>query len=307
VLISSRIVRLGGLAMTVGMIGGTFAGVATASAATKAVNPKTVNVKHASLKTLRTLAAKDHMGRTLAKHKATSVSPSAVPLLHVGTSAGANVSAAATSSVVYGMDVSSFQGNVAWSTMKSRGAHFAYIKATEGNYYTNPFFAQQYVGSFNVGMVRGAYAFGIPNKSGGANQADYLLAHGGKWSADGKTLPAALDIEYNPYSGGECYGLSQASMRSWITAFMNEYHAKTTRWPVIYSTNDWWRTCTGTVNFTASKSPFWIARYASSAGTLPVGYGFYTIWQYASSGTFAGDQDVFNGAQSRLVALANNT
>jgi GH25 family lysozyme M1 (1,4-beta-N-acetylmuramidase) len=31
-----------------------------------------------------------------------------------------------------GIDVTSYQGNVNWSTLKSKGVSFAYIKATEG-------------------------------------------------------------------------------------------------------------------------------------------------------------------------------
>src|SRR4051812_18812344 len=55
-----------------------------------------------------------------------------------------------------GVDVSGYQGNVAWSTLWSSGVRWAYTKATEGTYYTNPYFAQQYNGSYNVGMIRGA-------------------------------------------------------------------------------------------------------------------------------------------------------
>ncbi|GAA3218983.1 hypothetical protein GCM10020256_23450 [Streptomyces thermocoprophilus] len=61
-----------------------------------------------------------------------------------------------------GVDVSSHQGNVAWSTLWGSGVKWAYVKATEGTYYTNPYFAQQYNGSYNVGMIRGAYHFATP-------------------------------------------------------------------------------------------------------------------------------------------------
>src|SRR5215471_6808495 len=125
-----------------------------------------------------------------------------------------------------GMDVSSYQGNVNWTAAWNNGARWAYVKATEGNYYTNPYFAQQYNGSYNVGMIRGAYHFATPNDSSGANQATYFLAHGGGWSKDGKTLPGALDIEYNPY-GATCYGLSQAAMVNWIRDFLNTYKSRT--------------------------------------------------------------------------------
>jgi GH25 family lysozyme M1 (1,4-beta-N-acetylmuramidase) len=206
---------------------------------------------------------------------------------------------------VQGQDVSSYQGNVNWTAQWNAGSRFAYIKATEGTYYTNAYFAQQYNGSYNVGMIRGSYHFARPDTTSGATQADYFVAHGGGWSKDGKTLPGALDIEYNPY-GAECYGLSQASMRSWITSFSNEYHAKTTRWPVLYTTTDWWNTCIGNYNAWASNDPLWIARYSSTVGTLPPGYTVYSFWQWTSSGTLAGDSDVWNGSLDRLKVLACN-
>lgn len=93
-------------------------------------------------------------------------------------------------------------------------------------------------------MIRGSYHFARPDTTTGAVQADYFIQNGGGWSKDGKTLPGALDIEYNPY-GDECYDLSQSQMVAWIHSFVNEYHAKTTRYPVIYTTTDWWTTCTG--------------------------------------------------------------
>jgi GH25 family lysozyme M1 (1,4-beta-N-acetylmuramidase) len=117
-------------------------------------------------------------------------------------------------------------------------------------------------------------------------------------------LPGALDIEYNPY-GATCYGLSQSAMVAWIAAFSNEYHSREGVYPVIYTTTDWWTTCTGNSAAFASTNPLWIARYASTAGTLPAGWNYYTFWQYADSGTFPGDQDQFNGAYDRLQALAN--
>ncbi|WP_329005614.1 lysozyme [Kribbella sp. NBC_00709] len=207
----------------------------------------------------------------------------------------------APDATVEGIDVSSHQGNVDWAGQWNAGKRFAYTKATEGNYYTNPYFAQQYNGSYNVGMIRGAYHFATPNDSSGANQATYFLAHGGGWSKDGKTLPGALDIEYNPY-GATCYGLSQASMVSWIRDFLNTYKSRTGRDPVIYTNLDWWSQCTGNSTAFNATNPLWVARYASAPGTLPGGWPFHTIWQYSSTPI---DQDRFNGDQSRLVALAN--
>lgn len=214
---------------------------------------------------------------------------------------------AAAAETVAGMDVSGYQPGVDWGAAYANGARFAYVKATEGTSYQNPEFSAQYNGSYNAGMIRGAYHFAHPDSSSGAAQADYFIAHGGGWSGDGKTLPPALDIEYNP-SGATCYGLSAASMVSWIQAFSNEVHAQTNKYPMIYTTFDWWSTCTGNSSAFASTNPFWIAKYSSTAPTsLPAGTGYWTIWQNADSGTFPGDQNLFNGTYAQLQALATNS
>ncbi len=226
---------------------------------------------------------------------------------HAGMSlspkAASSLAIAAAVTRTRGMDVSGWQGNVNWSLAKANGARFAFIKATEGTSYRNPYFGQQYVGSYNVGMIRGAYHFALPDRSTGTAQADYFVSHGGGWSRDGRTLPPALDIEYNPY-GSRCYGKTASGMVAWIRAFSNEVRYRTSRYPVIYSTRDWWVNCTGNSAAFGATNPLWIACYCSTAGTLPAGWSFYTFWQFASSGLLPGDQDYFNGAYTRLQVLA---
>jgi len=206
---------------------------------------------------------------------------------------------------VDGLDVSGYQGNVDWQTAWNNGARFAYTKATEGTYYTNDYFAQQYNGAYDVGMIRGAYHFATPNTTDGATQADYFVNNGGGWSGDGQTLPGMIDLEYNPY-GDTCYDLSQGDMAAWINDFSNEYYARTGRWPVIYTSNSWWSQCVGTAGDFSNNSPLFVANYDSSPGQLPYNWGYYTFWQYSDSGTFPGDQDTFNGSYDRLQALSTN-
>lgn len=216
---------------------------------------------------------------------------------------GPPVTTGATVPQLPGIDVSSHQGAVNWASV-APSIDFSYAKATEGTYYTNPDFTNQYEGPFDSGLIRGAYHFGIPNNSQGQTQADYFISHGGGWSSDGKTLPGALDIEYNPY-GAECYGLTQSAMVTWLHNFVNEYAFREGVFPVIYSTTDWWTTCTGNNAGFGGNDPLWIANYsAAHGGTLPAGWSFYTFWQYADSGTLPGDQDVFNGASTQLQTLA---
>jgi GH25 family lysozyme M1 (1,4-beta-N-acetylmuramidase) len=203
---------------------------------------------------------------------------------------------------VRGLDVSAAQGAVDWRAVKAAGASFAYVKATEGAGYVNEDFAQQYNGSYDVGLIRGAYHFALPDRTGGAQQADYFIAHGGGWSADGRTLPGALDIEYNPY-GATCYGKSAADMVAWLHDFLDRYRARTSRDAMIYTTTNWWQVCTGD-SAAFSAHPFWLACYCGSVGGLPASARWHTIWQFASDGTFPGDQNIFNGSLDRLVVLA---
>ncbi|WP_030899588.1 lysozyme [Streptomyces sp. NRRL F-5126] len=203
-----------------------------------------------------------------------------------------------------GVDVSSHQGSVNWSALKGSGVKWAYVKATEGNYYKSTTFNQQYTGSYKAGLIRGSYHFATPDVSSGANQAEYFVAHGGAWSKDGKTLPGVLDIEWNPY-GASCYGLSKSAMVAWIKDFTTTYKARTGRDAVIYTATNWWKQCTGNYGGFAKTNPLWVARYDSSPKPLPAGWGFQTIWQYTSTGATVGDHDKFNGAMDRLRALAN--
>ncbi|MDQ1738722.1 MAG: beta-N-acetylhexosaminidase, partial [Pseudonocardiales bacterium] len=194
-----------------------------------------------------------------------------------------------------GLDVSSAQGNVGWQGAYNDGARFAYVKATEGTSYLNPYFAQQYNGSYNIGMIRGAYHYAHPESSTGLIQAEYFLGHGGGWSGDGKTLPPALALQ--PGTSATCYGLTAAGMVSWIKAFSDDLHTRTSKYPMIYTTFSWWNSCTGNSSAFAATNPFWIASYGSTPpASIPAGSATWTIWQSASSGLLPGGQDRFNGS-----------
>ncbi|MHA7191139.1 GH25 family lysozyme [Arthrobacter sp. MDT2-16] len=222
------------------------------------------------------------------------------------------MSAAATNywkpSGVLGVDVSSHQANVDWRGAWNQGSRFAYVKATESTNYINPYFVGQYGGSEAVGMLRGAYHFAIPSVSSGAQQANYFLNNGGGWTADGKTLPPLLDVEYNPYAslGNSCYNMSAAQMVSWIRDFSNTVYNRIGRLPMIYTTTDWWNTCTGASRAFASH-PLHIANYNNSgAGTMPAGWAGYDLWQYTSIGPVVGDWNQWPASLSSLQSFARN-
>jgi hypothetical protein len=111
--------------------------------------------------------------------------------------------------------------------------------------------------------------------------ADYAVRH-----ASGRTMPLALDIEYNPY-GRECYGLTAARMVGWLAAFTGEVRRLTGHRPVIYSTADWWRSCTGDSR-AFGADPLWVAAWGTASPPMPSGWRNWTFWQYTSRGRVPG-------------------
>lgn len=208
-----------------------------------------------------------------------------------------------------GIDIASYQhpngAGIDWGQVAGAGYKFAYIKATEGNYYQNPYYGGDAAGAGGAGMFRGAYHFAIPNGADGATQADYLLNSTG-YANDGLTLPPMLDMEWDPYSGDACYGLNASQMVGWIAAFGGEVQRRIGRPPVIYTAASWWNQCTGGTS-AFSAYPLAIASWGSGSPETP-GWSTWTFWQTTSGAGVPGvngpvDADVFTGDVDALGAF----
>jgi GH25 family lysozyme M1 (1,4-beta-N-acetylmuramidase) len=234
---------------------------------------------------------------------------------------------ASTASAVEGIDVASFQhpngAAINWTQVASAGYKFAFIKVSEGSYYANAYYAGDASEATSAGMFAAPYAFAIPNYSGGALQADYALDHAGfAGDGDGRTLPLILDIEYDPYDSApptgdgtnECYGLTPSQMVAWIAAFVAEADRRTGQLPVIYSTADWWDSCTGD-SAAVAADPLWVANFGVSTPAVPTAWnGTYTYWQYTDSVTPSGlaagtvtDASYLSSTALELAAPGNQT
>ncbi|KAK8044895.1 Glycoside hydrolase- superfamily [Apiospora rasikravindrae] len=179
--------------------------------------------------------------------------------------------------------------------------HLSRNKATDGTSFIDPKFSEHWTGASSAGLIRGAYHFARPNSGSGSAQAAFFLAHGGGWTKDGMTLPGMLDLEEG---SSQCYGLSASAMVTWIRDFSNTYHAKTGRYPMIYTNPSWWMACTNSSKEFAKTNPLVLARYSSSIGTIPGGWPYQTIWQYTNKYAYGGDGDKFNGDEAGLKKLA---
>ncbi len=225
------------------------------------------------------------------------------------------VPAAAAARTLAGLDVAGFQhpggAAVSWSAVARAGYRFAAVKATEGDYYVNSWAARDLAGAKAAGLAVTPYHFAVPNASGGAAQAQYAVEYSG-YRAGPRTLPLMLDAEYDPYNAtdhaNECYGLSAAKMTSWLSAFVTTVRKLTGQYPVIYTTADWWNTCTGR-SAAFAADPMWVAAYGFSNPPKPAGWRVWTFWQYSSGGTVSGvpgaqstDLDTFSSSAIGLIS-----
>ena len=219
-----------------------------------------------------------------------------------------------TTTPVPGIDVAAFQhpngAVINWADVAAAGYKFVAVKATEGDYYVNPWAGSDMSVARYVGMYVTPYHFAIPNVSGGAQQAQFAVEYSG-YATGSQMLAPMLDIEYDPYMDSDgtnmCYGLSASRMVAWISAFVTTERSLTGQYPVIYTTANWWDICTNDSTAFGSD-PMWIAAYGFTSPPMPAGWPAWTFWQNTSAGTVPGvdtpggtDLDTFNTGLPGLI------
>jgi GH25 family lysozyme M1 (1,4-beta-N-acetylmuramidase) len=211
---------------------------------------------------------------------------------------------------VLGIDVSSHDHStysIDWPGVAASGVQFAYVKASEGQFYTNPYFHADNTQAKAAGLLVGAYAFGRPDLRDPIGEANYFIDHA-EWNNDSRTLVPFLDMEW-PYSAlnlPTCYGLSPSEMVSWIHAFADQVRTRIGRKIMIYTNPNWWNPCTGN-DQSFGDHPLDLANYSGSPSPLPASWQNWTVWQYAPGNPSAAgnyDQDVFNGDYAALKRMA---
>lgn len=210
--------------------------------------------------------------------------------------------AAAAAATELGIDVSRWQhsSSLDWAAVRADGVTFAFVKATEGSTYVNPYFAGDWEATRGVGILHGAYHFARPSVGTAAAQARHFVATAGNHDQVGD-LPPVLDLEATG-------GLTVPELRAWTQHWLTTVEGLTGRVPIIYTSPAFWETHLG--NSTAfTRYPLWIAHYNVTAPRVPGGWPGWTFWQSTSKGRvqgIAGDVDVnaFNGTRSQLEVLA---
>jgi GH25 family lysozyme M1 (1,4-beta-N-acetylmuramidase) len=228
----------------------------------------------------------------------TAVRSTAVATALVVTTAGA-----ASATFQPGVDTSHWQHgktSLNWALVKKSGIRFAFLKATEGTTFTDPYFAADWAATAKQGIYHGAYHFGRPSVGSARKQADYFVSKIGSQKVRG-TLPPVLDLETTG-------GLGVSKLVRWTKNFLAEVQAKTGRTPLIYVSPAFWEERLG--DSTAFHHyPLWIAHYGVSLPRVPGDWRTFSFWQSTSTGKVSGiggnvDLDNFNGGVAGLQRFA---
>jgi lysozyme len=207
-------------------------------------------------------------------------------------------SSCATGTTVTGVDVSTYQGAVNWTSVKSSGRVFGIARISDGTANPDDQFTANWQGMKSAGLVRGAYQYfrASVDPTAQANLvASMLTAAGGFEAGD---IPVVMDLET---ADGESAATITAHMMTWLAAV----EASTGVKPIIY-------TSIGTIpvsGATFSGYPLWVANWGVTCPSLPSGWTTWKFWQNADNGTVSGisggvDTDEFNGSLAQLQTFA---
>jgi GH25 family lysozyme M1 (1,4-beta-N-acetylmuramidase)/LysM repeat protein len=208
-----------------------------------------------------------------------------------------------------GIDVSYWNAGIDWPKVRAAGERFIFAKATEGDYYADPTFDDNWRGAKSAGLLRGAYHFFRCNVDP-KKQANKFIDYVKSMNDNGELLPV-LDLETND-------GQTKDKIITRVKTWLDQVEAAFGRKPMIYSRTiflqDYFSEAGGGPPVWAKDYPLWIAQYPNIyvEGTQPVlprGWFQWTFWQYSQTGRVNGinakvDLDVFNGSLDDLYRFA---
>ena len=194
--------------------------------------------------------------------------------------------------VVQGIDLSSWQGNLNWSAWKGK-LGFAMAKAVEGDNFTDPDFARNWAAMLDLQadrrLCRFAYSFFHPAQDPIVQAAHLVATVRGQGLLPGDNF--VCDLEVND-------GLPPAVVAQRAAAFCHEVNSLAPGHRVlVYSFPAFVQAgnCAG-----LSSWFLWLASYGVSAPTAPPPWDRVTFWQYSDQPI---DSDRFMGDEAELLAF----
>jgi len=203
---------------------------------------------------------------------------------------------------VRGIDVSYYQSDIDWPTVRASGITFAYIKATEGGDYLDSKFRHNWAAAKAAGIRRGAYHFYYLCRPV-RDQIAWFISNVPR---DPHALPPAIDMEWVPTSKNCRIKPSRAKIIADLQIFLDSLEHHYGKRPVIYATGSFHHDI---LEGAFNEYPFWLRAIDGPPGER---YAFrpWHFWQYSARGTLPGvnghiDKNVFAGTHVEWAAFVN--
>lgn len=196
---------------------------------------------------------------------------------------------------VHGVDVSRWQGEIDWPKLRSQGANFVFIKATDGGDHLDPMFRTNWKRADAAGLKRGAYHFFYWCRTAG-EQADWFIRNVPRVKG---ALPPVIDVEWNGES--KCRKRpSPVVVIEKMKVFMDKLEAHYGQRPIIYTAPDFYA---DNLKGQFLDYPFWLRSVAAHPEVRYPGRK-WVFWQYSGSGLSHGvsekiDLNAFHGSEEQ--------
>ena len=200
---------------------------------------------------------------------------------------------------VAGLDVSQYQGNINWSAVRvlenTFPIGFVFIRATVGKDKVDSQFHNNWLGTKNNKIIRGAYHYYRPNENS-LEQAELFIKNVTLQKGD---LPPVLDIEKLPKN--QSIDSLKVGLKRWLEKVDAHYKVK----PIIYTGENYYNEF---LKGEFTEYTFWIANYNFFVEDIKDDWLF---WQFTEKATVSGingnvDVSIYNGSPKMLRYLTKN-
>ncbi len=190
-----------------------------------------------------------------------------------------------------GMDVSHHNVDnrgapIDWDAVLAAGFKFVLIKATDGETYVDPQFANNVNGAAAAGLVVGAYHFLRPGHDAGIQAASFL-AQVDAVGRENLPLGAAVDVEDPDDDPGSWQRIDRATRILKVAHWLEPVEAIFPDLPLIYCIPHWWALEFGTEG-DFSGHPLWAASPSGTPDLRGTTWQNWTVWQFNFTGTVPG-------------------